>query len=170
MPRQEIASTARLLLRQTSEDDIPVLHERIFADAEVIRFVFAGRRFSLEESAQFIHEQFNFADEHIGLSTLVERASGEVIGFSGLEPCTVLGNDDLELGFVLAKSAWGKGYAFEIGRAQIEVGLDELGCSRLLALAHPENARSIHVIGKLGMRHTAERFVEGRGWRHVYAT
>jgi len=45
-----------------------VLHEKVFSDAEVARFVFAGRAFSLEESATFIRENFNFAgdDAHPG--------------------------------------------------------------------------------------------------------
>lgn len=164
----EILSTQRLILRPTSEGDIPALHEKIFSDADVIRFVFAGREFSLDESANFIREKFNFSDK-LGLSSLVERASGDVIGFSGLEPCTALGANDLELGFVLARSAWGKGYASEIGRAQIEFGLGHLGRPRLLALAHPANTRSIDVIAKLGMRHEADATVEGRGIRRVYS-
>jgi RimJ/RimL family protein N-acetyltransferase len=163
-----ILSTERLVLRTTSEDDIRALHERIFSDADVVRFVFAGKRFSIDESASFIREQFNFSDKDLGLSSLVERGSDQVIGFSGLEPCNVLGADDLELGFVLARSAWGKGYAFEIGRAQIDFGLGSLGRARLLALVHPENTRSINVINKLGMRHEADANVEGRGIRRVY--
>jgi len=169
MRQREILSTERLILRTTSEDDIRALHEKIFSDADVIQFVFAGRRFSFDESAKFIREQFNFADKDLGLSSLVERGSGEVIGFSGLEPCTALGASDLELGFVLAKSAWGKGYASEIGQAQIDFGLGHLGRARLLALVHPANTRSINVIVKLGMRHEADATVEGRGVRRVYS-
>jgi RimJ/RimL family protein N-acetyltransferase len=167
--QRDILSTDRLILRTTRERDIDALHKRIFSDAEVTRFVFSGKTFSLQDSAKFICEHFNFAGADIGLSTLVERASGEVIGFSGLEPCTALGTNDLELGFVLATSAWGKGYASEIGRAQIGFGLERLGRARLLALVHPANARSMNVILKLGMRHQIDTSVEGRGDRRVYS-
>jgi ribosomal-protein-alanine N-acetyltransferase len=166
--QRDIFSTARLILRTTSEHDIDALHVKVFSDAEVTRFVFSGKTFSREDSAKFIREQFNVSGDDIGLSTLVERGSGEVIGFSGLEPCTALGANDLELGFVLAKNAWGKGYASEIGQAQIQYGLGHLGRVRLLALAHPANTRSINVIVKLGMRHKVDTSVEGRGERRVY--
>jgi len=165
---REILATPRLILRATCEEDIGVLHEKVFSDAEVARFVFAGRAFSLEESATFIRQNFNFAGDDIGLATLVERDSGEVIGFSGLGRCRVLGADDLEVGFVLARPAWGKGYASEIGRAQLELGIRGLGRERLLALAHPGNVRSINVILKMGMRHESDALVDGRGPRRVY--
>jgi ribosomal-protein-alanine N-acetyltransferase len=167
--QRDIFSTARLILRTTSERDIDALHEKVFSDADVTRFVFSGRTFSWQDSAKFIREQFNFSGDDVGLSSLVEKGSGEVIGFSGLRPCTALGGNDLELGFVLAKSAWGKGYASEIGKAQIEFGLGHLGRTRLLALVHPANTRSINVIVKLGMRHRADTPVEGRGDRRVYS-
>ena len=166
---REILSTERLILRSTSEDDFRALHEKIFSDADVVRFVFAARRFSLDESANFIRGEFNCHNNDLGLSSLIEKSSGEVIGFSGLEPCAVLGADDLELGFVLAKSAWGNGYALEVGKAQIDFGLRRMGRRRLLALAHRDIARSIRVIVKLGMRHEADATVEGRGIRRVYS-
>jgi len=165
---RDIFSTARLTLRTTSEGDIDALHERVFSDADVIRFVFPGKTLSWQDSAKFVREQFNFSGADVGLSTLVERGSGEVIGFSGLRPCPALGENDLELGFVLAKCAWGRGYASEIGRAQIEWGLGHLGRTRLLALVHPANARSINVIVKLGMRHRVDAPFDERGDRRVY--
>jgi RimJ/RimL family protein N-acetyltransferase len=167
--QRDLFSTARLVLRSTSERDIDALHEKVFSDAEVTRFVFSGRTFSWQDSAKFIREQFNFSGDDVGLSTLVEKGSGEIVGFSGLRPCNALGANDLELGFVLGQGAWGKGYASEIGRAQIEFGLGHLGRKRLLALVHPANARSINVIVKLGMRHRADAPVDERGDRRVYS-
>jgi len=168
MPR-EIFSTPRLVLRATVAADIAPLHDRIFSDTEVIRFVFSGKRFTDAESANFIRERFNFAGADVGLSTLEERGSGEVIGFSGLVPCRALGEEDLVLGFVLARHAWGKGYATEIGRAQGDCGFNHLRRSRLLALVDPANAPSINVLVKLGMRHGADAAMEGRGHRRVYS-
>jgi [ribosomal protein S5]-alanine N-acetyltransferase len=162
--QREIFSTPRLIVRTTLEPDIGQLHEKVFSDVDVTRFVFSGRTFSREDSAKFIRERFNFSGDDVGLSTLVERATGEVIGFCGLRLCIVLAANDLELSFVLARNAWGKGYASEIGQAQIDFGLGHLGRKRLLALAHPANTRSINVIVKLGMR-----YVEGKADRHVYS-
>lgn len=166
--RRELISTPRLVLRAAVAADIVPLHERVFADPEVIRYVFSGKRLSADESATFVRERFNFEGADVGLSTLEERDSTEVIGFAGLVACEALGDEDLELGFVLARRAWGKGYATEIGRAQVEFGFARLRRARLLALVDPENEPSRKVILKLGMHHHGDVHVEGRGPRMVY--
>ena len=165
---REILSTSRLVLRATVSADVAPLHERIFSDPEVSRFVFSGRQFTASETANFVRERFNFAGVEVGLSTLEERGSGEVVGFAGLIACSALGREDLELGFVLARHAWGKGYATEIGRAQIALGFDRLRRTRLLALVDPANAPSMNVLAKLGMRNVTDVTLEGRGGRMVY--
>jgi RimJ/RimL family protein N-acetyltransferase len=156
------------VLRATVASDIAPLHERVFSDAAVIRFVFSGSPFTAAESESFMRERFNFSGADVGLSTLEERGSGEVVGFAGLIACAALGREDLEFGFVLARGAWGKGYATEIGRAQIDFGFHHLRRARLLALADPANTLSINVLAKLGMRHEADATIEGRGHRGVY--
>ena len=164
----ELIATPRLVLRATVAADIAPLHERVFSDPEVIRYVFSGKPLSADESAKFVRERFNFEGADVGLSTLAERGSGEVIGFAGLLACDALGREDLELGFVLARRAWGRGYATEIGRAQIAFGFTRLRRARLLALADPANEPSRNVIVKLGMRHDRDVVVEGRGARMLY--
>lgn len=156
------------MLRATTEADIQLLHERIFSVPEVVRFVFAGKPFTQQQSEEFIKNRFNFSGAPTGLSTLVEKNGNNVIGFSGLSSCNPLGQADLEIGFVLAKQAWGMGYATEIGKAQLEFGFGRLGRSRLLAMVSPENAASIHVLTKLGLHHEADVTVEGRGLRRIY--
>ncbi len=83
-------------------------------------------------------------------------------------PCRALGADDFELGFVLAQSAWGRGYAQEIGHGQLRFGFERLGCRRLLAQVAPANAGSIRALERLGMRWHATVESEERGPRHVY--
>jgi [ribosomal protein S5]-alanine N-acetyltransferase len=168
MNHRDILLTSRLALRATTDADITPLHKQVFSDREVIRFVFSGKQFSPDESANFVKTRFNYDGADTGLATLVERASDAVIGFAGLISCEILEMDDLELGFVLAKRAWGKGYATEIGRAQMELGLGKLRRLRVLALVDIANEASIHVIEKLGMRHSRDVTVEGRGLRKVY--
>ncbi|HEY8336315.1 MAG TPA: GNAT family N-acetyltransferase [Tardiphaga sp.] len=163
-----ILTTPRLLLRPACEDDIPILHRRIFSDNVVMRHVFSGSVMSPAESERFVRDHFTFGDRRAGLATLIERASGEVIGFAGLNPCAALGQDDFEIGFVLARSAWGQGFATEIGKAQLRFGLEDLGCARLLALADPHNIASGYALEKLGMRRETEVAIAGRSPRAVF--
>jgi [ribosomal protein S5]-alanine N-acetyltransferase len=131
-------------------------------------WVFAGAVLSLAESESFIRENFSFEGEPIGLCTLVEKASGEIIGFAGLNPCHVLSDDDLQFGFVLAREAWGRGFATEIGHAQLAFGFERLGRARLLALACAQNTASIRTLGKLGMHYHSDLVPSGRNLRRVY--
>lgn len=164
----EIISSERLAIRTTKESDILLLHERIFSVPEVIKYVFGGKSFSSTESEAFIREKFNFQVSKTGLFSLVEKASRRVIGFAGIIPCTHLGQDDFEFGYVLEKNSWGKGYATEIGKAQIEYVFQNLDCHRILALVNPQNTPSIHVLNKLQMKYETDVMVDGRGLRRVY--
>ena len=102
------------------------------------------------------------------LGVLIERATAQVIGFAGLLQCDVLGGPDYELGFVLRRSAWGRGYATEIGRGQLEYGFGTLGLGRLLALVSPKNSASITVLEKIGMKFHSTVVNDQRGDRQVY--
>ena len=99
---------------------------------------------------------------------LADKASGEVIGFAGLNPCQVLADDDLEIGFVLSRKVWGRGLATEIGQAQLAFGFEQLERSRLLALASAQNAASTGTLQKLGMHYHSDVAPSGRSLRRVY--
>jgi RimJ/RimL family protein N-acetyltransferase len=120
------------------------------------------------EAEGFVRSHFTFGESLTGIATLTERTTGDVIGFAGLFPCTALGVDDFEIGFVLARQAWGRGIATEIGEAQLAFGFDRLNCNRLLGLVEPRNAASIHALGKLGMRYLKDVAGPARPNRSVY--
>lgn len=163
-----VLTTPRMVLRAVGEADISQLHQKIFSVPEVMNWMFAGTVLSLAESDNFIRTNFNFEAAPVGLCALADKASGEVIGFAGLNRCQVLSDDDLELGFVLAREAWGRGLATEIGKAQLALGFERLGRPRMLALASAENAASISTLEKLGMRHHSDVTPSGRSLRRVY--
>ena len=68
----------------------------------------------------------------------------------------------------VTRDAWGRGLATEIGRAQIALGFEQLGCSRMLALVFAQNAASIRTLEKLGMRYHSAVTPSGRSLRRVY--
>jgi RimJ/RimL family protein N-acetyltransferase len=163
-----ILMTPRLVLRTTTEADIPILQQRIFSDGDVMRHVFHGVTMPEEKTEQFMRAHFTFGDSLTGIAILTEKPTGDVIGFAGLFPCAALGADDFEIGFVLARHAWGRGIATEIGEAQLAFGFDQLGCARLLGLADPRNRPSIHALTKLGLRYLKDVAEPGRANRSVY--
>ena len=164
----EIISTQRLSLRSPIPSDLEILYERIFSDDRVMRFVFGGVSLSRDRASEFFASAFDCEATGRKLGVLVEKDSLEIIGFSGLIACSALGEKDYEIGFVLARAAWGNGYATEIGFGQLEYGFSTLGCKRLLAQVATENARSIAVLRKIGMTFHSSMLTEGRGPRQIY--
>ena len=59
--------------------------------------------------------------------------------------------DKFELAWNLDSTVWGRGYATEAARAVIQHAKEEGGVTRLHALAHPENEKSLAVCQRLGM-------------------
>jgi [ribosomal protein S5]-alanine N-acetyltransferase len=152
-----ILATPRLILGTAIEPDIRVMWERVLGDSEVMRYVFQGRPMTFERTSEVMRKFFTFGETLTGIAVLTEKPADEVIGFAGLFPCAALGADDFEIGFVLARQAWGRGIATEIGEAQLAFGFDQLNSTRLLGLADPQNGPSIHALRKLGMRVSERR-------------
>jgi RimJ/RimL family protein N-acetyltransferase len=84
-----------------------------------------------------------------------------VIGRAGL--WNPEGWPGLEVGWKLAREAWGQGYATEAARAAIEWAWTELRVPGLISVIRPENARSIHVAERLGFAPGREETVLGVG-------
>jgi len=166
--RLVILTTPRLILRAAVETDISTLQDLIFGDSDVMRFAFSGAPMASDTAEDFISRFFTFGSSLAGVAVMTEKPAGETIGFAGLSPCDALGADDFEIGFVLARRAWGRGIATEIGEAQLAFGFEQLKCGRLLGLVDPRNAPSIHALEKLGMHYRAAIAEPERGSRSVY--
>jgi RimJ/RimL family protein N-acetyltransferase len=79
---------------------------------------------------------------------VLETHEGELVGRAGLyHPPDWPG---LEVGWTVARSHWGKGYAPEAGRAAADYAHARLGAGHLLSLMLPTNRQSIRVAEKLG--------------------
>jgi RimJ/RimL family protein N-acetyltransferase len=83
-----------------------------------------------------------------GRFACVWKATGEVIGFSGIKYVQEIGGN--ELGYRFFPEFWGLGLATEAGRASIDFARDDLRLGRLVALVHPDNVASARVVTKLG--------------------
>ena len=140
-----ILETQRLTLRQMEKKDIEDIYKKVFKNNEVVKYTFWSDFSSYNEVKDFINRSCNF-DENLGLSILVENSSNNIIGLAGVLECNYLHVKDYEIGFILEEESWGKGYATEIGQAQIDFVRDKLKAKRVLAIAHPSNMGSIKCI------------------------
>jgi RimJ/RimL family protein N-acetyltransferase len=81
-------------------------------------------------------------------------ASGEtaqLLGFCGLSHHRLL-PDEVEVGWRLARHAWGRGLATEAALVCRDVAFDVLGRDRLISVTIRANTRSMRVMQKLGLR------------------
>jgi ribosomal-protein-alanine N-acetyltransferase len=69
---------------------------------------------------------------------------------------------EIEVGYGLARSHWGRGVSTEAARASLEFGFEHLDLDRIVAVARPENTASRHVMEKLGMKYVRNGFYYGR--------
>lgn len=164
----DIIVTPRLRLRSPDPSDWQLLHDYVLSDAAVMQRALSGQPMSQARSKEFIARTFDHEASGKGFAVLIERATEQVIGFAGLLPCDVLGGPDYEIGFVLRRSAWGRGYATEIGRGQLEYGFRAFALRRLLAQVSPQNNASITVLKKIGMKFYSTVRNSERGDRQVY--
>lgn len=131
------------------------------ADPEVMRYIGDGRVLdtgqSWREAATHIG---HWALRGYGQWALERREDGASIGRAGL--WNPPGWPGLEVGWKLARHAWGQGYATEAGGAAIEWAWGNLDAQRLISLIQPANAASIRVAERLGMKRLRESTLSGQ--------
>ena len=155
-----VTKSKRLFLRFLTYSDQITL-TLLFADPDVMRFGDGPR--SPEWVQDWLrHTLDSYARRGYGPWAVVEKASGETIGYCGLfHYPDVNGRAEIEIGYRLARACWGQGYATEAVMAARDYAFNALGLTRLIALIDPANAASIRVADKAGLRHEAEVMLPG---------
>lgn len=132
-------------------DDLDVYHERIYSDAEVMRYLPPGTVRPREDAERALKFFIEYCNDHLfGVWAVVEKTSGKMIGHAGLLHFRDY-PDEVEVLYALGKAWWGKGYAAEAARASVQHGFETAGLERIYAVAYPENKASQRVIEKIGM-------------------
>ena len=140
--------TPRLVMRQLRESDWDPL-AAMYADPDVMRYIGTGVTLNRDETWRSIAAMLgHWQLRGFGMWALELKETGEIAGRAGfIDPP---GWPGFELGWLLGKPYWGKGYATEAGRAALRHGFDELRRERIISLIRPGNAPSIRVAGRLG--------------------
>ncbi len=143
--------TDRLVLRGWHATDRPPF-AALNADPAVMEHF--PQLLSREDSDAMVDRIETALAEHgWGLWAVAVADTGEFIGFTGLSiprfeaaftPC-------VEVGWRLARSSWGHGYATEAARASLAHAFGPLGLDEVVAMVVPANHRSQSVMRKLGM-------------------
>lgn len=165
-----IATTNRLTLRHFHILDAEPMYQ-IFGNPDVMRF---GDGIQTKEWVQgwlrTCLERY-YQIWGFGPYAVVEKQNSNVIGYCGLFLFPdIHGKPEVEIGYRLARSTWGQGYATEAARAVREYAFHTLGLKRLIAIIDPANLASLRVAEKIGMHYEKEVMFEGYTHPdHIYA-
>jgi RimJ/RimL family protein N-acetyltransferase len=142
--------TERLRLRTWTDDDRPAF-AGLNADPEVMRHLPAVLD-RAGSDALMDRIRALWAERGVDLWAVERRADGVLLGWAGLHPMPegTPGAGEWEVGWRLARAAWGRGYATEAAREGVRVAR-ALGVPRLWSMTVPANVRSIAVMRRLGM-------------------
>ncbi|WP_329401213.1 GNAT family N-acetyltransferase [Streptomyces melanogenes] len=138
-------------LRVPTEEDAYAWHE-VFDDPEVMEF-HGGRAAELSVYEELTARQRKHdAERGFCLWTLLGE-SGQVLGFTGAQPWPHAWGPvgEVEIGWRLARSAWGQGYATAAARVAVE-RVRAAGVGGVVAMVDARNERSVAVTRRLGMR------------------
>jgi RimJ/RimL family protein N-acetyltransferase len=131
------------------------------ADPEVMRYIGDGqplaRPLAWRNLAMMVG---HWSLRGYGLWAAEERSSGVLVGRIGF--WNPEGWPGFELGWMLRKAFWGRGYATEGARAALRHGFAGLGEAQVISLIHPDNATSIRVAQRLGERRIGATEVIGK--------
>ena len=145
-----VLQTRRLRLRPLVEADAPALHPML-ADPELMTYSADGPLGTVDDVRIYLAEEAAPGNQRTWAITRTgdDRAIGWVSGSEADGDHT--GDGVTEIGFILAREAWGRGIAREAVSAVID-HLFAQGRKRVFADADTENTASILLLERLGFR------------------
>jgi ribosomal-protein-alanine N-acetyltransferase len=156
--------TNRLVLRPWTEDDTSHL-SKLATNPVVVRFIGDGTTWSPERVEDVSGRNVGHWDEHgFGWRSAHVKETSAWIGFVGLnhvpEEAIEITEPEVEIGWWLDPSYWGRGIAKEGAVALRDEGFARVGLDRIIGRFQPENVASGRIMEALGM--TFERDAVGR--------
>ena len=155
--------TNRIVLRDFEVSDREFI-KKLDSDPEVVRHISNGIPSDDNEVDRAMSVFLNFKKEHhgkYGFWIATQKETNQIIGWFHLRPLKAEPNnfDELEIGYRLLRSSWGKGYATEVSTALVNKAW-ELGAQKVWAHAMKSNKASIKIMEKCGLKHDRDDIYE----------
>jgi ribosomal-protein-alanine N-acetyltransferase len=147
--------TRRLGLRRFTPDDLDWL-TNLYRDPEVMRYLGGPQDRTMVVNLLSVRI-LQYYDQHPGFGNwmTIDLATGQAVGFHLLNH--IQGESLMQVGFVLSKDAWGKGFGTEMAAALLRYGFVERGLPRIHGMADLDNRASQRVLEKIGLHRRGER-------------
>ncbi len=169
-----VLETERLRLRPLCSGDLD-LGEAIFLDPDVVKYV-GGPSTPENLPGELETACTRGAGGRLGVWCVMDKTTGEKLGTAILLPLPIEEDDtnwslvvedrypdaEIEIGYMLKRSAWGQGYATEACTRLLRFAFEHTALEEVVACTHPQNHASQHVLRKSGLK--------DRGVRRCYGT
>jgi RimJ/RimL family protein N-acetyltransferase len=143
-----VVETERLIVRKWRDSDAGEV-AAIYAKPEVMQYIPRGV-WSAEQTQRIVARMRELDEEQgFGFYPIVLKSSGTIAGHCGLGYLEKSG--EVENAYVLDSPYWGQGYASEAVNAVLARAFSSTALTRIVAVAMPENARSIAVMKRVRM-------------------
>lgn len=156
----KVLETNRLVLREWMMKDAAALFE-ICRDERVMRYIGTGKPYkTIAEAEEFLNWAVSYQRKN-GFCrwALLEKSSGQIIGSCGFaHPHQTL---EVELGYLLGRKFWNRGFATEAANACLNYGFEKLGFREIIAMTDLENISSQKVLKKTGFVRRGVEFFGG---------
>lgn len=153
-----VCESERVFLHPYTQADFAALHKIVSNKQTMYAW---GQGFSKKQSQEWLDKQLAHYQQYgFGIWAIIEKQSGEIIGNAGLNhtEISLKGKTQkiVEIGYLLHRDFWGKGYGSEVARMCVKYGFETLGLEEVYCLIKEDNTASIKVAKKLEMQKVGE--------------
>ena len=147
-----ILETERLTLRKLTTEDAAFVLEMLNDPAFIRNVADRGVR-TIADATAYIEQKHlpQYAQFGFGFYLMELKGGFLPIGMCGLMKRET--RDDVDIGYSVLERFAGRGYAFEAASAVLHYGREVLRIPRIVGLTAPDNAVSIRLLEKLGLRY-----------------
>jgi len=162
-------TSERLLFKPFQPDDLDICME-MFTDPDVVKYA-DGLMSESTIRTQMPDWTKRGGNGCIGIWCITDRLSEEKYGSVGLLPIPIeqedtdfdlvvpgtMPNGDIEIGYFLKRSAWGRGFATEACKRVVQFAFEETPLQEVVATFEVENTASRNVLEKAGFKNHGNR-------------
>jgi [ribosomal protein S5]-alanine N-acetyltransferase len=140
--------TKRLIIRSFNETDVKDVFEYL-SDETVMEYI--EPIMTYEEAVSFVN---NTGIKNKLVFAIVLKNINKVIGHLIFHKYT--SKNCYEIGWIINKGFWNKGYALEASNKIIKYGFEELKIKKIIGETEEKNIKSIKTLEKIGMEKTGK--------------
>jgi len=153
-----------MYLREIDYHDLNFLY-KLHQDPEVMKYIgLLRKKEELKSRIHRIRKEY-LSTPGLGIWLACLHNTNEAIGWFNLNDLD--GNPEIEIGYRLARSFWGKGYACEMSAKLLAYGFKTIGLDQIVAVTVAQNSASIRVLKKSGFQYRRTGWYYNR-WVNFY--